>query len=122
MTSKCDHTATRPGRGPGDGDTDPGPAARHDERAHERGRSVRHPGDHGVDQDTGRYFVRTIENHGFYRHYDMTVAGRTWIITGAAERALIEFSPDGRTQTLTWEWRPKDRWLPLCDRVAVRED
>ena len=76
----------------------------------------------GVDQDTGRYFVRTIENHGFYRDYDMTVAGRVWTITGATERARIEFSSDGRTQALAWEWRPKDRWLPLCDRVAVRED
>jgi hypothetical protein len=52
----------------------------------------------------------------------MTVAGRVWTITGATERARIEFSADGRTQTLTWEWRPKDRWLPLCDRVAVREE
>ena len=39
----------------------------------------------------------------------MTVAGRVWTITGATERAQIEFSADGRTQTLTWEWRPKDR-------------
>jgi hypothetical protein len=38
----------------------------------------------------------------------MTVAGRVWTITGATERARIEFSPDRR--------------LPLCDRVAVRED
>jgi hypothetical protein len=52
----------------------------------------------------------------------MAVAGRVWTITGVTERCRIEFSPDGRTQTLTWEWRPKDRWLPLCDRVAVRED
>jgi hypothetical protein len=45
-----------------------------------------------------------------------------WTFTGATERARIEFSPDGRTQTIVWEWRPKDRWMPLCDRVARRED
>ena len=38
-----------------------------------------------------------------------------------AERARIEFSADGRSQTIAWEWRPQDSWLPLCDRVAVRE-
>jgi hypothetical protein len=34
----------------------------------------------------------------------------------------IAFSADGRPQTITWEWRPKGQWLPLCDRVAYRED
>jgi hypothetical protein len=75
----------------------------------------------GVDAATGRYFARSFENHGFYRHYDTAVNGRVWTYTGETERARIEFSADGRTQTITWEWRPGDEWLPLCDRVAVRE-
>lgn len=75
----------------------------------------------GMDGATGRYSVRSFENHGFYRHYDLTVDGRVWTITGKKERARIEFSGDGRTQTITWEWRPRDRWLPLCDRVARRD-
>jgi hypothetical protein len=74
----------------------------------------------GVDAQTGRYVARTFENHGFYRHY--AVDGRVWTLTGESERARIEFSADGKTQTIAWEWRPKGRWLPLCDRVAVRAD
>lgn len=76
----------------------------------------------GVDSKTGRYFARSFENHGFYRHYDMTVDGQVWTLSGEHERARIEFSADGRTQTVTWEWRPHDQWLPLCDRIAHRED
>ena len=75
----------------------------------------------GVDPQSGQYFVRSFENHGFYRHYDLAVDGRVWTLTGAAERARIEFSADGRTQTIAWEWKPRDRWLPLCDRIARRE-
>ena len=76
----------------------------------------------GVDQATGHHFARTFENHGFHRHYDVIVDGRVWTFTGLRERAHVELSDDGRTQTITWEWRPHDRWLPLCDRVARRED
>lgn len=76
----------------------------------------------GVDAKTGRYFARSFENHGFYRHYDVAVDGRVWTLTGETERARTEFSADGRTQTISWEWRPQDRWLPLCDRRARRED
>ncbi len=75
----------------------------------------------GVDEE-GEYFARTFENHGFYRHYRVTVSGSVWTFTGKSERARIEFSPDARSQTITWEWRPADQWLPLCDRVAVRVD
>ena len=76
----------------------------------------------GVDAKTDRYFARAFENHGFYRHYDVSRTGRVWTFTGETERARIEFSEDERHQTITWEWRPNDRWLPLCDRVAVRQD
>ena len=74
----------------------------------------------GVDVDSGEYFARNFENHGFYRKYDVTVDDRAWSIRGATERAQIEFSEDGRTQTIVWEWKPRDRWLPLCDRTARR--
>lgn len=72
----------------------------------------------GWDADVERYFARTIENHGYARDYTMHVTGHTWTLTGDQERATIEFSTDGRTQTITWEWKPQDEWLPLCDRVA----
>ena len=74
----------------------------------------------GWDDDAGCYFARTFENHGFYRHYDVTVDGNVWTISGKTERARIEFSDDGKRQTITWEWRPKHEWLPLCDRVATK--
>lgn len=76
----------------------------------------------GVDATTGRYFARCFENHGFYRNYDVSVDGLVWTLTGESERARIAFGQDGRTQTIAWEWRPNDRWLPLCDRIARRED
>ena len=76
----------------------------------------------GPDPATGGYFAQSFENHGFARRYAMAVDGRVWTLTGETERARIAFSADGRTQTIAWEWRPIDRWLPLCDRVATRED
>ena len=76
----------------------------------------------GVDEDTGGYFARTVENHGFYRHYQVTMNGKTWQLIGATERARIVFSADDRTQVITWEWKPETAWLPLCDRTAVRLD
>ena len=60
------------------------------------------------------------KNHGFYRHYDLAKRGRVWTLSGKSERATIRFSKDRRTQTIVWEWKPGSRWLPLCDRVAVR--
>jgi hypothetical protein len=76
----------------------------------------------GVDAKTGRYFARAFENHGFYRHYDVYINGRVWTLTGDTERARLQLSEDGGTQMITWEWRRDDRCLPLCDRVARRED
>ena len=73
----------------------------------------------GVDAG-GRLFAACFENHGFERRYELTVQGRVWTWTGAHERARVEFSVDGHRQTVVWEWKPKDRWLPLCDREAVK--
>ena len=74
----------------------------------------------GWDDASGRYFARTFENHGFYRHYEVTVDGNVWTFGGDTERASIAFSDDNARQTIQWEWRPHDVWLPLCDRVATR--
>ena len=93
-----------------------------DERAFTGGRPFDTLSVMGVDPRTGRHFAHCFENHGFERRYDVAVDGRVWTLTGDSERARIEFSADGRTQTIAWEWKPKERWLPLCDRVARRED
>ena len=76
----------------------------------------------GVDPGTGEYFLKSVENHGFYRHYQLARDGEVWTLSGATERARIEFSDDNRRQIINWEWKPEDRWLPLCDRTAVRSD
>jgi hypothetical protein len=75
----------------------------------------------GVDPTSGRYFAQSFENHGFSRRYDVAVDGRDWTFNGEQERSRIAFSPDGKTQTIVWEWHSQGRWLPLCDRVAHRE-
>jgi hypothetical protein len=74
----------------------------------------------GWDAEAARYFARSFENHGHYRHYRVTVSGRVWTFNGATERARIEFSADGKQQKIGWEWKPHGKWLPLCDRVAVK--
>jgi hypothetical protein len=74
----------------------------------------------GVDAETGKYFANTIENHGFSRRYDVEVDGDTWTFTGASERARYVFSDGGKKQTISWEWKPRGEWLPLCERVAVK--
>jgi Protein of unknown function (DUF1579) len=76
----------------------------------------------GWDPDGERYFARSFENHGYLRDYTLTLDGALWTFTGAHERAGYEFSDDGRTQTIAWQRRVDDTWLPLCDRVATRVD
>lgn len=75
----------------------------------------------GLDED-GSWFARSFENHGFYRHYNVSWEGQTWRLDGELERAAIRFKEGGRKQVITWEWKQGDAWLPLCDRVAVRVD
>ena len=74
----------------------------------------------GVEPGGKRHFARTFENHGFYRHYALSLTGRTWMLEGDTERARTVFDADGNTQTITWEWLRDGKWLPLCDRVARR--
>jgi hypothetical protein len=76
----------------------------------------------GVDAASGALFAHCFENHGFERRYAVEVDGPRWRFSGERERATIEFSADGRTQRIVWQWRPRDRWLPLCERTAVRID
>ncbi len=74
----------------------------------------------GVDPQTGHAFVRSFENHGFARLYDVRRDRTLWTFSGATERARIEFSHGGDRQAHVWEWLHAGRWLPLCERVAVR--
>ena len=74
----------------------------------------------GVNPDSGDYFARTFENHGYYRDYRMVREGDVWTTAGETERAHITFEDNGRTQRIVWEWKPGGQWLPLCDRIATR--
>jgi hypothetical protein len=89
-----------------------------DERAQLEGKAFDTLSIMGVDVGSAAHFARTFENHGFYRHYALSVDGRTWLLEGSTERARTVFSQDGKTQTITWEWLQDGKWLPLCDRVA----
>ena len=75
----------------------------------------------GVSED-GTYFSRSVENHGFYRDYSVTRDGSRWLSEGATERASVRFENEGRRPMWTWEWKPAETWLPLCDRVADKVD
>lgn len=74
----------------------------------------------GVEPGDKGHFAQTFENHGFYRHYSLSVDGGTWTLEGETERARTVFSADGISQTVTWERFQGGKWLPLCDRVATR--
>ena len=67
-------------------------------------------------------FARSFEPNCLPREYAVSRDGKVWTLSGDTERATITFSDDDRTQTIVWEWKPADRWLPLCDRVAKRID
>jgi hypothetical protein len=67
-----------------------------------------------------RYFTRSFEKHGFLRGYEMGVDRSVWTFTGETERARVEFTDEGQTQQIHWEFKHGDSWLPLCDRTARR--
>lgn len=94
----------------------------HDEKAHVGADPFDNFSVMGYDAHTGGLFARLFDNHGHERRYDVHVDGRRWTFDGSNERALIDFSADGRTQRIVWEWKPRGRWLPLCERTAVRAD
>ena len=75
----------------------------------------------GVNDD-GSYFSRSVENHGFYRNYNIKNEGNCWRLDGPTERATVIIENDGKRQVWTWEWKLGNNWLPLCDRVAERVD
>jgi hypothetical protein len=73
----------------------------------------------GLDDD-GSYFSRSIENHGYYRDYEVIREGDSWRFVGSTERATVTFENDGDRQLWKWEWKQSGSWLPLCDRVAEK--
>jgi len=74
----------------------------------------------GVDAPSGLLFASCFDSWGLQRRYAVKVDRNRWTFDGECERATIEFSADGRTQHIAWQWRPRDRWLPLSQRTATR--
>ena len=56
----------------------------------------------GYDSNAKSYFVRSFENHGFYRHYELKPDGDVWTFDGPTERARVEFTDGGDTQIIHW--------------------
>jgi hypothetical protein len=74
----------------------------------------------GYDEAEGGYFSAMFDNAGNHPRYRLEVRDRRWIVDGDATRATIEFGGRDR-MAFHWEFKNRDgRWLPLCDRVAVR--
>ncbi len=76
----------------------------------------------GWDPDAERFLARSFENHGFSRDYTVTFDELGVRLDGENERATYTFDAAGDTQTIAWQWRRENDWLPLCDRVAHRVD
>lgn len=71
----------------------------------------------GVGED-GAYFARSFENHGFYRHYEITRDSDSWRLSGPTERSTIRFTGGNPKQVSAWEWKREDEWVSFCDRTA----
>jgi hypothetical protein len=93
-----------------------------DEKAHGGGQPRDTLAVMGVDPRSGNLFAQCFDSRGVASRYEIAVDGTHWQFTGERERTTIEFSADGRTQRIESQWRPRERWLPLCDRTAVRVD
>jgi hypothetical protein len=75
----------------------------------------------GYDEAEGGYFTRMFDNVGHHPNYRASVDGHVWNFTEAKTRATVTVQGGGDQMTFNWEWKNGGRkWLPLCDRVAVR--
>ena len=75
----------------------------------------------GYDEAEGGYFTHMFDNAGHHPEYRASVDGDVWSFTEAQTRATATVQEGGDKMTFNWEWKNVGRkWLPLCDRVAVR--
>ena len=77
----------------------------------------------GYDEAEGGYFTRMFDNAGHHPDYAGSVDGDVWNFTEAQTRATVKVQDGGDKMTFNWEWKNGgSKWLPLCDRVAVRTE
>jgi hypothetical protein len=75
----------------------------------------------GCDEAEGSYFTRMFDNAGHHPDYAADVDGDVWSFKAAQTRATVKVQDAGDKMTFNWEWKNGGKkWLPLCDRVAVR--
>ena len=62
-----------------------------------------------------------FDNAGHHPDYRASVDGHVWCFTEAQTRATVTVQAGGDRMTFNWEWKNGGTaWLPLCDRIAVR--
>lgn len=74
----------------------------------------------GTDNDSKNPKIRNFDNLGFYREYELNIAGYTWSIKGKTERAILEFDKKGTSYHERWELKKNGKWHPLCERKAAK--
>jgi hypothetical protein len=76
----------------------------------------------GYDETEGGYFTRMFDNAGHHPDYRASVDGPICSFKDAQTRATVTVQDGGDKMTFSWEWKDGGKkWLPLCDRVAVRK-
>jgi hypothetical protein len=76
----------------------------------------------GYDEAEGGYFTHMFDNAGHHSDYAGSLDGHVWRFTEAQSKATVTVQDGGYQMTFNWEWKNGGRkWLPLCDRVAVRK-
>jgi hypothetical protein len=75
----------------------------------------------GYDVDQRAYFTRLFDNAGNHPDYRAEAKGNVWTFSEPASRATVTVDADGDGMLFNWEWRiAGGKWLPLCDRRAIR--
>ena len=76
----------------------------------------------GYDASSKSYTSHFFDNAGNAPSYQVTKRDNVWTYIGELQRATFEFSNDGNTMAIHWDWKKTDggNWLPLCDLTASK--
>ena len=78
----------------------------------------------GVDLETGDYFARTFENHGFYRDYELDRDGDRYIansIIDTAKRMAPSLGASEETEELYWRFLVVAAIFPFLGMLFLRD-
>jgi hypothetical protein len=76
----------------------------------------------GYDKKSNIYTSNFFDNAGNCPTYKLRVNNNAWTYTGELQKAIFEFSDDGNTIKIHWDWKKpgSENWLPLCDLKAIK--